>query len=87
MDIGVLFRNPKRLKDSYSSGFICIALLIIVGQIIIVNFAGGMFSVSPLELKDWLIIIVLTSPVLWIADIVRTIKIVSKLKVRKQNNR
>lgn len=87
MDIGILFRNPKRLKDSYSSGFICIALLIIVGQIIIVNFAGGMFSVAPLELKDWLIIIVLTSPVLWIADIVRTIKIVSRLKVRKQNNR
>ena len=55
-------------------GFVLIALLIIVGQVFIVSFGGKMFNVMPLSMADWLIIIIATSLVLWIGEIVRLIK-------------
>lgn len=73
LDIIDLFRNPNKVKESYSAGFIWISLVIIVGQIIIVTFAGKMFSVEALEMKDWIWIVLITSPVLIISDIFRTI--------------
>lgn len=56
------------------SGFVTIALLIFVGQIIIVEFGREFFSVRPLELIDWAIIVGGTSVVLWIGEIVRLFK-------------
>jgi len=73
IDIVDLFRNPVKVKESYSAGFIWISLVIILGQIIIVTFAGRMFNVEPLQFKDWLWIFLITSPVLIITDIFRTI--------------
>lgn len=52
-------------------GFGIVALLIIGGQYLIVQFGGTMFNVEPITLQDWLIIIVSTSAVLWIGEIVR----------------
>ena len=49
-------------------------MVIIIGQIIIVTFAGKMFGVAPLGLTDWLLIMLITSPVLFIADIFRTVQ-------------
>lgn len=57
-----------------SKVFLLVALLIVVGQYLIVTFGGKMFSVVPLSLKDWGWIIVLTSPVLWVGEIMRLIK-------------
>jgi Ca2+-transporting ATPase len=73
LDIIDLFKNPNKVKESYSAGFIWISLVIIIGQIIIVTFAGKMFSVEALEIKDWIWIVLITSPVLIISDIFRTI--------------
>ena len=74
IDIADLFRCPQKVKESYSSGFIWISLVIVLGQILIVSFAGKMFNVSPLQAQDWLWIMLITSPVLFVADIVRTVR-------------
>ena len=52
-------------------GFVAIAALILVGQIVIVTIGGKMFSVTPLSATDWIITIVLTSVVLWCGEIKR----------------
>ncbi|MCL2290121.1 MAG: calcium-translocating P-type ATPase, PMCA-type [Bacteroidetes bacterium] len=60
---------------SSSKIFLMVALLIILGQWAIVTFGGRMFSVTPLQTSDWIIIIVATSLVLWIGEIARMSKI------------
>ena len=56
--------------------FILIALIIFIGQIIIVQIGGEMFNVAQggLKFMDWVIIVVATSLVLWIGEIVRLFK-------------
>ena len=78
LDLIDLFRDPAKVKSSFSAGFIWISLVIIAGQIIIVNFAGKMFSVTALSLQDWLQILLLTSPVLIVSDLLRTIRVLTK---------
>lgn len=56
------------------SGFGLIALAILVGQIVIVTIGGEFFSVVPLKIIDWVIIIGGTSLVLWIGEILRLFK-------------
>lgn len=58
-----------------SRGFIAIAALIVVGQVLIVELGGQMFNVTHLSLSDWLWIIALTSPVMWIPEIKRQINL------------
>ena len=58
-----------------SKGFLMIALVIIIGQYLIVTIGGEMFNVTKLSLTDWAIIIGSTSIVLWIGEIVRLLKI------------
>jgi len=58
---------------SHCPGFIAISLVILVGQILIVSFGGQMFSVVPLSLLDWLIIIASTSLVLLLGELFRLI--------------
>lgn len=72
-DIAGLFANSKKVKDSYSLGFLWILLVILFGQILIVEFAGGMFNVERLAWSDWVLIILITSPVLIVADVVRCV--------------
>ena len=78
MDLIDLFRCPDKVKEYYSSGFIWISLVIVLGQILIVTFAGRMFNVSPLQPADWLWIMAVTAPVLFVADVFRTLCIVIK---------
>lgn len=56
---------------SKSTGFLIVMGLIPVGQFLIVEFGGDVFRTVPLSLKDWGIIIGLTSIVLWMGEIVR----------------
>jgi len=58
---------------SASPGFLAVAALIIVGQIIIVEFGGEFFRTVPISFKDWMIIAGGTSVVLWIGEVVRLI--------------
>lgn len=55
-------------------GFGVVALIIILGQYLIVTFSGEMFNVVPLASLDWFIIIGVTSLVLWIGELFRLIK-------------
>ena len=56
------------------SGFLFIALVILLGQILIVSIGGEFFNVTPLRLSDWAIIIGSTSLVLWIGELFRLFK-------------
>ncbi|MBR2862549.1 MAG: calcium-translocating P-type ATPase, PMCA-type [Bacteroidaceae bacterium] len=58
----------------HSSGFLLIALVILGGQIIITSFGGQMFSVCPLPVLDWLVIIGATSLVLWGGELKRLLR-------------
>lgn len=49
-------------------GFLWIALFILAGQVLIVELGGRMFSVTPINPLDWIIIIVGTSAVLWLGE-------------------
>ena len=55
-------------------GFLFIALVILLGQILIVSIGGEFFNVTPLRLSDWAIIIGSTSLVLWIGEFFRLFK-------------
>lgn len=55
-------------------GFVMIALVIFAGQVGIVEVGGRFFSVCPLSVCDWCIIISSTSIVLWAGEIIRLFK-------------
>ncbi len=55
-------------------GFILIAVLIMVGQLLIVNVGGAFFNVVPLKVADWIIIILATSLVLWVGETMRFVR-------------
>ncbi len=71
--------QPSGFKTSYSKGFLWIVLAILAGQILIVTFAGPMFNVSALSVRDWGWLLLITSPVLIFADVFRFIT----YKIRK----
>lgn len=62
----------KKMKDS--TGFLIVMFIIPIGQYLIVQFGGDVFRTVPLNLKDWGIIIALTSSVLWVGEILRLFK-------------
>jgi P-type Ca2+ transporter type 2C len=59
----------KGLKENPS--FLAIAAIILAGQILIVQYAGGIFRTVPISFSDWLIVIFSTSTVLWIGEFIR----------------
>ncbi len=69
-------RTALDLKNC--GGFEMIAVIILLGQILIVTVGGEFFNVTPLKFLDWVIIIAATSLVLWIGEIVRLCKKRSK---------
>lgn len=74
--------NAKALGSDHSAfhqllsdrTLLLVMLLVLVGQWGIVTFGGEMFRVTPLSLKEWGIIILVTSPVLWIGEVLRLLK-------------
>lgn len=65
-----------------SQSFLFVALLILIGQYLIVTFGGPMFNVVPLSWKDWGILIGSSSLVLWIGEMVRLIQ---RLRTKAKN--
>lgn len=65
---GSALANMKKCKI-----FMFIVLGITAGQILIVCFAGEVFRVTPITLRDWLIIIGGTSFILWFGELKRLI--------------
>ena len=66
---GSAFRHLKS-----STGFLIVMFIIPLGQYLIVQFGGDVFRTVPLTLRDWGIIIGLTSLVLWIGEVLRLLK-------------
>ncbi|WP_367112394.1 calcium-translocating P-type ATPase, PMCA-type [uncultured Bacteroides sp.] len=67
--------NHSIFKDAgHALGMLSVALIILVGQFVIVTFGGKVFRTEALPLMDWLYIIGGTSIVLWIGEIWRGIK-------------
>ncbi|MCC8087789.1 MAG: calcium-translocating P-type ATPase, PMCA-type [Rikenellaceae bacterium] len=56
---------------SESKVFLFILLIILAGQIFIVNYAGEIFRTVPINFRDWILIIAATSSVLWIGEFTR----------------
>jgi Ca2+-transporting ATPase len=63
------FRN---LFKNYT--FIVIAIVIFALQVVIVQFGGNLFRTAPLTLKEWGILTISTSFVLWIGEIIRYLR-------------
>lgn len=62
------------LSLTHCGEFLLIAGVILVGQILIVELGGRFFTVTPLKLSDWAIILLGTSLVLWIGEGIRLIR-------------
>lgn len=62
-------RSAFHFKDC--EGFVAIAAMILIGQVLIVNVGDELFNVVPLHISDWVIIILSTSSVLWIGELLR----------------
>lgn len=61
-----------------STGFLISAVIILAGQLLIVEFGGEVFRTVPLSLKDWSLVICATSLVLWTGEITRILKKITK---------
>ena len=78
--------NAKTLGASQSAfneigkciPFVLVALLILVGQIIIVQFGGKVFRTEPLDITTWIEIIAYTSIIFWGGELLRVVKRVRK---------
>ena len=71
---GKTFFGNLTSKTSYSASFYLIAVVILAGQVLIVNTLGDFFDVAPLSAGDWIRLIAVTSPVLLIPELVRAFK-------------
>lgn len=61
-------------KIHENKSFLIIATVILILQIVIVQFGGGFFRTEPISLLHWIMIILGTSLVLWVGEIIRLIK-------------
>lgn len=74
--------NAKTLGSTQSAfrklwrerGFLLVLVLILIGQVIIVQFGGKMFRTDGMSLKEWLIVIGSTSVVVVLGELYRLIK-------------
>jgi Ca2+-transporting ATPase len=53
--------------------FMLVLIMILVGQILIVELGGALFNVVSISITDWLIIIIGTSPVLLLGELQRAL--------------
>ena len=73
--------NHSVFKDArHAVGMISVAIIILMGQIIIVEWGGEVFRTVPLTFRQWLYIIGGTSIVLWVGEIWRWVKRINKKK-------
>ena len=78
-DIMSLIFNPKEGRKAVGRGFLIIASVILIGQFLIVNFCGPIFEVEPLSMQDWGLILLITSPIMIVPDLIRAIRqVISK---------
>ncbi len=75
-----LFTNKSALVGLHKDKmFLSVLAFILIGQIAIIHIGQQTFQVQPIQLIDWIWIVILTSTVLWIGEVVR-------LVLRKRRN-
>ena len=72
-DLGRILRREATFTTCFGKGFISIAGIILLGQVLIVHGAGQMFQTTPLTLHEWLVIIAGTAAVLLLPIALRCI--------------
>ena len=75
LEIRHFFTDRERFKQSFSSGFVFVAAIILVGQFVIVDLLPDFFEVDRLSLKDWGLILMVTSPVFVVPELHRSIRL------------
>ena len=70
-DLLLLAKGKIKGEEVFSKSFIAMFLIILFGQIVIVEFFGDAFGVAGLTIQRWLIAIFATSPVLLISEVYR----------------
>ena len=75
LEVHDFFCHRERFLAHFSVGFTLVAVVILVGQFFIVNLLSDFFEVSPLSVSDWCVILLVTSPVFIIPEIVRSIRL------------
>ena len=66
-------RHSALHRLPWCRGFLLVLAMILVGQWLIVEFGGEMFRTVPLSWTDWWHIVVATSPVLVVGEILRKV--------------
>lgn len=66
-------RHREHFGTHYSIGFMVILIVILAGQILLVNVFGEVVGVDALSWNDWLWLLILTSPILLVGDMARLI--------------
>ena len=72
----------KGLSKSY--GMELIVLAILAGQFLIVQFGGAVFRTEPLNWQTWLLIIGVSSTVLWVGELIRLVQRIIHKKDRNE---
>lgn len=72
--------NQSAFRLAHCNEFLMIVALIFSGQVLIVTFGGEFFNVCRISLRDWVVIIALTSPVIIIGELLRLISRISHVK-------
>ena len=71
--------NDSAFKNILKSeGFLTVGMAIIAGQVLVVNFGGSVFRTVPLTWGEWTGIVLATSLVLWVGEIIRALKRMKK---------
>lgn len=73
-DLWEMICHPDTIGKHYSSGFVTIIFVILFGQILITSVFGDFFGVAALSLKDWLLLVAFTCPVLVVGDVYRLVR-------------
>ncbi len=71
---GKSFFKSLLSKESHTFSFYLIAAVILLGQVMIVNLLGNFFDVAPLHAQDWWLLLLVTSPVLLIPELLRVFR-------------
>ena len=75
----------KGLSKSY--GMELIVLAILAGQFLIVQFGGAVFRTEPLDWQTWLLIIGVSSTVLWVGELIRLVQRIIHKKNRNEKEK
>ena len=87
LNMRVLGSNESVFKGLFkSTTFLAVILSIFIGQYIIVTYGGEVFRTVPLEFKDWIELVGLSSVILWLGEFIRWIRRL-KQKDKDENSR